>query len=62
MNQKETLNKVLELIDSDFAKIGKAALMSGVEVKKLMALKKEGKPLSKIDQGKLEKTLIDFKK
>ena len=62
MNQKETLGKVLELIDSNFAKIGKATLMSGVEVKKLMALQNEGKPLTELDQAKLEITLIDFKK
>lgn len=60
-NQKEILDKVLELIDSDFAKLGKASLMTGIDVKRLMALRDQDKKLSEEDFDKLKKTLTDFK-
>lgn len=60
-NQKEILEKVLELIDSDFAKLGKASLMTGIECKKLIALRDQDKKLNETDFNKLKRTLKDFK-
>lgn len=60
-NQKDTLQKLFETFESEFSKYGKVALMSGIPVKKLMALDKEGKALSEEESKKLTETLEIFK-
>jgi hypothetical protein len=61
-NQQELLNKVFELIDSDFAILGKASLMTGIEVKKLMTLRDHNKQLNEKDLNKLKETIAIFDK
>lgn len=62
MEQKETLHKLINCFDSDFARFGKVSLATGIEVKKLMALEKNDKPLSEKDYEKLTSALKLFKK
>lgn len=59
--QKEILQDLFNTFDSEFSKYGKVALMTGIPVKKLMALDKEGVELSAEDSKKLAETLEIFK-
>jgi hypothetical protein len=61
-HQKQVLEKVSALIDSDFARLGKVALMAGINARKLIDLRDGRKALSESDFQKLKNVLEDFKK
>lgn len=59
--QKELLDKIFSLLDTESGKYGKVSLMSGVAVKDIIALDKLEKKLNEKDFKKLEDTYEIFK-